>query len=48
MQLAREATGENFEGEFMNRLTPAKSNIPEMKNGKMIYKQYVKPAMASA
>lgn len=48
MQLAREVTGEDLEGEFMNHLTLAKSNIPEMEDGKTIYTRYVKPAMVSS
>jgi len=35
------------EEEFLRRLSLAKSNIPEMENGRMIYNRYVKPAMKS-
>jgi len=48
MQLAVEAGGENYEDKFLNHLKLAKSNIPEMGNGKTIYNLTVKSAMVSA
>jgi alpha-amylase/alpha-mannosidase (GH57 family) len=35
----------NLEGEFMEQLARAKSNIPEHGDGKKIYEKFVKPAM---
>ena len=34
----------NFEEEFIRRMEPAKSNIPEHQNGAVIYEKFVKPA----
>ena len=48
MQLAVEAGGENYEDEFLSHLESAKSNIPKMKNGKVIYSLAVKSAMVAA
>jgi len=48
MQLARGITGETLEEEFLNRLSAAKSNIPEMENGRKIYNRLVKLAMAAS
>ena len=48
MQLAVEAGGENYEDNFLNHLALAKSNIPEMENGKTIYSLTVKSAMTAA
>jgi alpha-amylase/alpha-mannosidase (GH57 family) len=45
LQLAKEAGGADFEGEFLERLNAAKSNNAEMKNGKDIYNTYIKQAM---
>ncbi|MBN1869588.1 MAG: DUF3536 domain-containing protein [Candidatus Omnitrophica bacterium] len=44
MQLAKKAGAGNLEEEFLNRLESAKSNVPEMKNGRAIYNQFVTPA----
>jgi len=48
MQLAKEAGGVNYEDKFLDHLQLAKSNIPEMENGKTIYNLSVRPAMISA
>lgn len=48
IQLAKESGGDDLEAEFLNRLASAKSNVPEMKNGKTIYNLYVKPAMTAS
>jgi len=48
MQLAKEAGGVNYEDKFLEHLKLAKSNIPEMENGKTIYNLRVRPVMVSA
>jgi alpha-amylase/alpha-mannosidase (GH57 family) len=45
IQLANELFGRDFEPEFLNRLEEAKSNIPEHRDGRLIYQKFVKPAM---
>src|SRR5579863_5048725 len=45
IQLAREATGEDLEPEFLKRLGEAKSNIPEWGDGARIYEKAVRPVM---
>ncbi len=45
IQLAREATGEDLEPEFLKLLAEAKSNIPEHGDGAHIYEMAVKPAI---
>ncbi len=45
LQLARELGGPNLESAFLDRLECAKSNIPEHKNGRVIYEKFVRPAM---
>ena len=45
IQLAREATGQDLEEPFCERLRDAKSNIPEHENGEKIYKKWVAPAV---
>lgn len=44
VQLAEELFGDSIEEEFLSRLEPAKSNIPEMVNGRRIYERFVRPA----
>ena len=44
VQLAQELWGNDFEADFLERLELAKSNIPENKNGRKIYEEFVKPA----
>jgi alpha-amylase/alpha-mannosidase (GH57 family) len=44
VQLAREAAGENLESEFLERLAQARSNLPEMGDGRDIYRRFVGPA----
>jgi alpha-amylase/alpha-mannosidase (GH57 family) len=43
IQLAEELTGRKMEGKFLIPLTEAKSNLPEMGNGKQVYERLVKP-----
>jgi alpha-amylase/alpha-mannosidase (GH57 family)/DNA-binding transcriptional regulator GbsR (MarR family) len=43
IQLAEELTGQEIEGRFLEHLVDAKSNLPEMGNGKQIYQRLVKP-----
>ncbi|HET7872010.1 MAG TPA: DUF3536 domain-containing protein, partial [Terriglobales bacterium] len=45
VQLAEEAGGEDLEPEFLERLSQAKSNIPEFGDGARIYHAWVKPAI---
>ncbi|HEY6350117.1 MAG TPA: DUF3536 domain-containing protein [Candidatus Angelobacter sp.] len=45
IQLAKAATGEDLEPEFLKLLAEARSNIPEMGDGARIYEMFVKPAM---
>jgi alpha-amylase/alpha-mannosidase (GH57 family) len=45
IQLAREVFGEDMEGEFLERLALARSNIPEYRDGRQIYEKFVRPAM---
>jgi alpha-amylase/alpha-mannosidase (GH57 family) len=45
IQLAREVFGEDIEGEFLERLALARSNIPEYQDGRQIYEKFVRPAM---
>ncbi len=48
MELAKKIDGNDLEKEFLNRLSSAKSNIPEMKDGKRIYNTYIKSFMVAA
>lgn len=45
VQLAQELFGNNFEGELIERLRRARSNIPEHGDGGQIYEKWVKPAV---
>ncbi len=45
IQLGEELFGENFEKGFLERIELAKSNVPENKNGRVIYEKFIKPAM---
>jgi hypothetical protein len=45
LQLYQEIFGESLEPAFLERLELAKSNIPENKDGRVIYEKYVRPAM---
>ncbi|HLH74939.1 MAG TPA: DUF3536 domain-containing protein, partial [Chloroflexota bacterium] len=44
VQLARELFGDHLEDDFISRLSEAKSNLPEHRNGARIYEKFVKPA----
>ena len=45
LQLGQELFDENFDEGFSRRLEFAESNLPEHRNGKVIYERCVKPAM---
>src|SRR5262249_39801005 len=45
LQLYEEIFGEVIEPAFLDRLEAAKSNIPENKDGRVIYEKFVRPAM---
>lgn len=45
IQLARTASGEDLEPEFLKRLAEAKSNLLEWGNGARVYEKTVKPAV---
>jgi alpha-amylase/alpha-mannosidase (GH57 family) len=45
VQLAEELFGQPLEARFLERLSAARSNLPEYGDGANIYKRYVKPAM---
>ena len=44
VQLAQELFGDSLEGNFIERLAEAKSNLPERGDGRRIYENFVKPA----
>lgn len=44
IEIAKNITGISLDEEFVHRLSKAKSNIPEYKNGKVVYEKIVKPA----
>jgi alpha-amylase/alpha-mannosidase (GH57 family) len=44
IQLARETGSVDLEPEFVQRLAPARSNLPGLGNGAFIYNRWVKPA----
>ncbi|OGP73719.1 MAG: hypothetical protein A2W09_01530, partial [Deltaproteobacteria bacterium RBG_16_50_11] len=43
IQIAEELAGQEIESRFLKPLTEAKSNLPEMGNGKQVYERLVKP-----
>jgi alpha-amylase/alpha-mannosidase (GH57 family) len=43
IQLARDVAGKEFEEIFLDRLSEAKSNLPEMGKGDQVYQRLVKP-----
>jgi alpha-amylase/alpha-mannosidase (GH57 family) len=45
IQLAREVFGEDIEGQFLEQLARAQSNIPEYQDGRQIYEKFVRSAM---
>jgi len=45
LQLAEEVSGESLEPEFLQKLSAAKSNLPEHGDGAKIYGKWVKPAV---
>ena len=44
VQLAQELFGDSLEGNFVERLAEAKSNLPEHGDGQRVYETFVKPA----
>ena len=47
IRLAQDFGADGLESGFMDRLTAAKSNLPEHRDGKTIYEKWVKPAAVS-
>jgi len=47
LQLAKELWHEDLESDFVERLSLAKSNIPENADGRIIYEKLVKPAIVT-
>ncbi len=47
LQLGQELFGDGLEGGFLNLLEQAKSNLPEHRDGRLIYEKFVKPAMVN-
>ena len=45
IQLCKDILGDNFENTFLERLSKAKSNLPEHGNGRLIYEKFVRPSM---
>src|SRR5262245_38941081 len=45
LQLYEDIFGESLESTFLDRLELAKSNIPENKNGRVIYEKFVRPSV---
>src|SRR5262249_19250786 len=45
VQLYHRVFGESIEEAFLERLSAAKSNIPEHQDGRVIYDKFVRPAM---
>ena len=44
LQLSERLFGDGLEPEFLSRLEKAKSNIPEHRDGRLIYEKFVRPA----
>ncbi|HVX65385.1 MAG TPA: DUF3536 domain-containing protein [Bryobacteraceae bacterium] len=45
LQLAKQLGGPDLEPQFLDRLACARSNIPEHRDGRVIYEKFVRPAM---
>ncbi len=45
IQLAQEVSGEDFQPQFLQLLSEAQSNLPELKDAANAYEKYVKPAI---
>ncbi|MBI4279277.1 MAG: DUF3536 domain-containing protein [Armatimonadetes bacterium] len=45
VQLAEDLFGDSLESGFVERLSETKSNIPEHRDGALVYEKFVKPAM---
>lgn len=48
MQLAKEVAGIDLEGNYIKILEAAQSNLPEFKNGGVVYEKLVKPAVVDS
>ena len=48
IELAGEAGGPKLEPEFLERLEAAKSNLPELRDGRGVYERYVRPSVTGA
>ncbi len=47
LQIGQEMFGNGLEDGFLNLLEQAKSNLPEHRDGRLIYEKFVKPAMVN-
>jgi hypothetical protein len=47
IQLAREVFGTDYEPAFLDLLEKAPSNVAELKNGRVVYERFVKPAVVN-
>lgn len=45
LQLAKTFLGDSLESRFLDKLEQAKSNIPEHRDGRLVYEKFVRPAM---
>jgi alpha-amylase/alpha-mannosidase (GH57 family) len=45
LQLAKPFLGDSLESRFLSKLEQAKSNIPEHRDGQLVYEKFVRPAM---
>ena len=48
LQLYEDIFAESLEPMFLDRLELAKSNIPENKNGRIVYEKFVKPSVVDS
>ena len=47
LQLAQELFGDGIEAGFLERLEAAKSNLPEHRDGRLIFEKFVRPAVVN-
>jgi hypothetical protein len=45
LQLAKTFLGDSLESRFLSKLEQAKSNIPDHRDGRLVYEKFVRPAM---
>jgi alpha-amylase/alpha-mannosidase (GH57 family) len=45
VQLSRDLLQSDLEPEFLERLEPARSNVPQYRDGRLVYEKFVRPAM---